>query len=88
MNIISAIIEDISFDPSIRWYSTIILSRVDDDNVDKVREFVRGLGHEFLAVFDYEWSKGSDERIMMLYGESLGNQKKRLVPYGNTGHNK
>lgn len=80
--------EDVSFDPSIRWYSTIILSRVDDDNVDKVREFVRGLGHEFLAVFDYEWSKGSDERIMRLYGESLGVQKKRLVPYGNTGHNK
>lgn len=78
--------DEVSEDPSIRWYTTIILSRVDDENVQTIRNFVRELGHEFLAVFDYEWSKGSDERIMNLYGDSLEIYKKRLVPYGNTGH--
>ncbi len=66
-------------DPSIMWYSTICLSAVDDENVDKVRDFVKSFGHEFLAVFDYEWSKDNNERIMRIYRESSGNQSKRLI---------
>ena len=63
------------------WYSTICLSAVDDDNVDKVRDFVKSFGHEFLAVFDYEWSKDNNERIMRIYRESSNNPSKRLINY-------
>lgn len=76
-------VEDIPFDPSLRWYTTICLSTVDDDNVDKVRSFVSGLGKEFLAVFDYEWSKDNEQRIMKLYNQSDKPLVKRLMTNGN-----
>lgn len=76
-------VEQIPFDPSLRWYTTICLSSVDDENVDKVRRFVSGLGKEFLAVFDYEWSKNNDERIMKLYSQTDGSYVKRLMSNGN-----
>ena len=76
-------VNDIPFDPSLRWQITIFLSAVDDDNVDKVRDFVSKLGKEFLAVFDYEWSKDNDERIMKLYSQSENQLVKSLVPNGN-----
>ncbi len=76
-------IEDVPFDPSLRWYTTMCLSTVDDDNVDKVREFVSGLGKEFLAVFDYEWSKDNEQRIMKLYSQSNKPFIKRLESNGN-----
>ncbi|MCH5166537.1 MAG: hypothetical protein J1F35_01465 [Erysipelotrichales bacterium] len=60
-------LENISADPSVRWHAVICLSTVDDENVDKVREFVKSFGPELLAVFDYEWSKDNPERIMKLY---------------------
>lgn len=76
-------IDEVPFDPSLRWYTTICLSTVDDDNVDKVRDFVSKLGKEFLAVFDYEWSKDNEQRIMKLYNQSDKLLIKRLVPNGN-----
>lgn len=76
-------VEDVALDSSLRWYTTICLSTVDDENVDKVREFVSGLGKEFLAVFDYEWSKDNDERIMKLYSQSNKALVKRLELDGN-----
>ena len=69
-------------DPSIRWYTTLTLSTVDDENVEKVRQFVGGLGKEFLAMFDYEWSKDNEERIMRLYNQSQS-YVKRLIPNGS-----
>lgn len=76
-------ISDIPFDPSLRWQITVFLSAVDEENVDKVRAFVSKLGKEFLAVFDYEWSKDNDERIMKLYSQSENQLVKSLVPNGN-----
>lgn len=76
-------IEKIPFDPSLRWHITICLSTVDDENVDKVRDFVGKLGKEYLALFDYEWSKDNEERIMKLYNQSNKQYIKRLVPNGN-----
>lgn len=76
-------VQDVPFDPSLRWYTTICLSTVDDENVDKVREFVSGLGKEFLAVFDYEWSKDNDQRIIKLYNQSEKTFAKRLAQNGN-----
>ncbi len=75
--------DNVPFDPSIRWYITLCLSTVDDDNVDVVREFVRGLGKEFLALFDYEWSKDNEQRIMKIYNQVDSSLVKRLVPNGN-----
>ena len=68
---------DVSLDPSIRLYTVMCLTTVDEENVDKVREFVLGLGKEYLATFDYEWSKDNDERIMNLYHESQKSLVKR-----------
>ena len=68
---------DVSLDPSIRLYTVMCLTTVDEENVDKVREFVLGLGKEYLATFDYEWSKDNDERIMKLYHESQKSLVKR-----------
>ena len=76
-------VENVPFDPSLRWYTTICLSTVDDENVDKVRNFVSGLGKEFLAVFDYEWSKDNDQRIIKLYNQTEKPFVKRLIPNGN-----
>jgi len=71
--------DEVPKDPSIMWYSTICLSAVDDENFDKVREFVKTFGHEFLAVFDYEWSKDNSERVIRIYRETASNPSKRLV---------
>ena len=75
--------ESVSNDPSIRWYTTLCLTSVDDDNVDKVREFVSHLGNEFLAMFDFEWSKDDDQKILKLYKEKQPAYVKKLVPNGN-----
>lgn len=71
--------EEVSSDPSIRWYSVICLSSVDDENVGIVRDFIRELGHEYLALFDYKWSKGNDDRIMKLYSDTIDAHKRKLV---------
>ena len=39
-------------------------------DVDKVRTFIKELGSEYLAVFDYYWSKGDNERILKLYNDN------------------
>mgnify|MGYP004732302429 FL=1 len=70
----------VPFDPSIRWYTTLCLSSVDDENFDKVREFVSQLGNEFLAMFDYEWSKGDEQKMMELYKKQQFVYAKKLVP--------
>lgn len=75
--------DKVPLDSSIRWYITLCLSTVDDDNVDKVREFVSGLGREFLAMFDYEWSKDNEQRIMKVYNQVDSPLAKRLVSNGN-----
>ena len=77
--------ESIPVDPSLKWYTTLCLSGVDDENVDKVRGFVAGIGKEFLAMFDYEWSKDNDQRVMKLFRENSDPTAhvKKMVPYGN-----
>ena len=73
----------IPIDSSIRWYATLCLTSVDDENFDKVRKFVSQLGNEFLAMFDYEWSKGDEQKIMKLYKEQQPSYMKKLVSNGN-----
>lgn len=73
----------VPFDASIRWFTSLCLTTVDDDNVDVVRNFVSGLGEEFLALFDYEWSKDDNERVMRLYKKNKSKAVKRLIRDGN-----
>lgn len=75
--------ESVSADPSIRWYTTLCLTSVDDEHVDKVREFVSHLGNEFLAMFDFEWSKDDEQKILKLYKEQQPNYVKKLVKNEN-----
>lgn len=75
--------ESIPTDPSLRWYTALCLSSVDEENLDKVREFVEKLGNEFLAMFDFEWSKNDEQRIIKLYKEKQPAYIKKLVQDGN-----
>ena len=46
-----------------RYATTMGLSQVDEDNLEKVRGFVTGLGAEFGAIFDALWTHGDEERL-------------------------
>lgn len=70
-------------DPSVIWNTVVCLAMVDDENVEKVRNFVAQFGKEFLSVFDYEWSKDSDERLIKLYQNQQTEAVSKLVRNGN-----
>ena len=53
-------------------------------SLDKVREFVAQLGSELLAMFDFEWSKGDEEKIMKLYKEQQPAFAKKLIINSST----
>lgn len=63
-------VDDIPNDSVQRSFIVSCLTIVDDENVEKVRRFVEILGKEYLAKFDYEWSKDNPERILKLYTNS------------------
>ena len=52
------------------------LIRVDEENVEKVREFVKKLGPEFLEVFDTMWIMGNDERLEIIASLRIGGKIK------------
>ena len=45
-------------------YSTVAsLSQVNEENYEKVKEFIEKLGKEYLAIFDSLWSQENEERL-------------------------
>ena len=48
------------------------LSRVDDDNLEKVRKFVKKIGAEFIAIFDALWTHGDESKLERIAEISLG----------------
>ena len=46
-----------------RYATTMGLSQVDDANLEKVRNFVTGLGAEFGAIFDALWTHGDENKL-------------------------
>ena len=46
-----------------RYATTFGLSQSDDTNLEKVREFVVGMGTEFGAIFDALWTHGDETRL-------------------------
>ena len=61
-----------------RYATTIGLSQVDDNNLEKVREFVIKLGAEFVAIFDALWTHGDESRL-----ERLAEAKLAEMPEGD-----
>ena len=49
-----------------RYATTMGLLQVDDNNLEKVRGFVTGLGAEFGAIFDALWTHGDESKLERL----------------------
>lgn len=60
-----------------RYATTMGLSRVDDTNLEKVRNFVAELGAEFVAIFDALWTHGDESKL-----ERLAEAKLAEMPGG------
>ena len=60
-----------------RYATTMGLTRVDDNNLEKVRGFVTGLGAEFGAIFDALWTHGDESKL-----ERLAEAKLAEMPGG------
>ena len=60
-----------------RYATAMGLTQVDDDNLEKVRGFVTGLGAEFGAVFDALWTHGDESKL-----ERLAEAKLAEMPGG------
>ena len=60
-----------------RYATTMGLTQVDDDNLEKVRGFVKELGAEFGAIFDALWTHGDESKL-----ERLAEAKLAEMPEG------
>ena len=60
-----------------RYATAMGLTQVDDDNLEKVRGFVTGLGAEFGAIFDALWTHGDESKL-----ERLAEAKLAEMPEG------
>ena len=67
--------KDIDMDISSKYACIAHLTRVDEKNVKKVREFVSQLGPEFLSTFDSMWIMGSDERLEIIAALRMGGKQ-------------
>ena len=47
------------------------LLQVEKDNIEKVREFVKKLGSEYVAVFDKMWTHGDENRLEIIAEQKL-----------------
>ena len=54
---------DLQMNTSALYATTVTLTQVDEENLEKVREFVSKLGQEFCAIFDTMWIKGDEKRM-------------------------
>jgi hypothetical protein len=58
---------DIDYLNTAERYATIIgLTQVDEENLEKVRDFAINLGKEFGAIFDSLWVHGDESRLEKL----------------------
>ena len=55
-----------ALDTAERYATTMGLSRVDEDNLEIVRNFVKDLGAEYIAIFDAMWTHGDEKRLERL----------------------
>ena len=57
---------DLQLNTAERYATTMGLTQVDEENVEKVREFVKKLGEEFTSLFDILWSKNDESRLKLI----------------------
>ena len=67
---------DLQLNTAERYATTMGLTQVDEENVEKVREFVKKLGEEFTSVFDILWSKNDDNRLELISELEIKNNTK------------
>ena len=70
---------DLQLNTAERYATTMGLTQVDEENVEKVREFVKKLGEEFTSVFDILWSKNDDKRLELISELEIKNNIKKRV---------
>ena len=59
-------IEIQSLNTSEKYATAMGLSQVDEDNFEKVREFVKKLGSEFVALYDALWAHGDENKLEVI----------------------
>ena len=67
---------DLQLNTAERYATTMGLTQVDEENVEKVREFVKKLGEEFTSIFDILWSKNDDSRLEFISELEIKNNTK------------
>ena len=55
-----------SLNTASRYATTMGLSQVDEENMEKIRDFVTKLGAEFGAIFDSLWTHGDESRLELI----------------------
>ena len=70
---------DLQLNTAERYATTMGLTQVDEENLEKVREFVKKLGEEFTSVFDILWSKNDDNRLELISELEIKNNIKKRV---------
>ena len=55
-----------SLNTSEKYATAMGLSQVDEDNFEKVREFVKKLGSEFVALYDALWAHGDENKLEVI----------------------
>ena len=46
-----------------KYMIAVGLSSVDEQNVEKIREFIETMGEEILSTFDNMWTNGNEKRL-------------------------
>lgn len=59
------------------YATALALSQVDEENYEKVREFVLKLGGEPCAIFDSLWTHGDEARMEIVAEARLANSKRK-----------
>ena len=68
-----------SLNTASRYATTMGLSQVDEENMEKVRNFVTNLGKEFGAIFDSLWTHGDESRLELIAEARLANLGGRKI---------
>ncbi len=68
-----------SLNTASRYATTMMLSQVDKENMEKVRSFVTNLGPELVAIFDSLWTNGDESRLELIAEARLANLGGRKI---------
>lgn len=59
-------LEDLEMNTAEMYATTVTLTQVDINNIEKVRNFVMKLGNEFCSLFDSLWIHNNEERLEII----------------------